>query len=142
MGKIVKRFLAKIRNGEYYFHGFDGENYRNRLKRMEGKWVWVTIERVGRQRTLNQNAYYWAVPVKMLSEFWGYETDEVHVILRKEFLRIPGEGGKPDRIGSTRDLTTITWEKYMEKIRRWAAIKWDLYIPEPHEVEISGEVFK
>lgn len=83
-------------------------------------------------RSRNQNDYYWAVLIDILSNHFGYSPDEMHEALKWEFLRTV-EPGKPDRVKSTTELTTIEAEAYYEHIRRWAAAEYDIYIPLPSE---------
>jgi len=83
-------------------------------------------------RSKEQNDYYWGVVVTMLSDRFGYSKDEIHEILKWKFLRAV-EPGKPDRIRSTRDITTLEAEAYYEQIRRWAAAEYNVYIPLPSE---------
>jgi len=39
-------------------------------------------------------------------------------------------------VRSTTTLSTIEFEQLMEEIKRWAAIEFEILIPDPNEVEI------
>ena len=135
---ITRRFLIKPKNGQLKFVRNERDLFVEALKHFDNKLIWLSLKKPFNQRTLQQNKYYWAVPIALISEALGYEKDEVHEILKWKFLLIPGEYGKPDRVRSTRDLSTEEWETYMDEVRRWAVQEpcLQLNIPEPNEVEI------
>lgn len=101
----------------------------------------VRIEKSFKKRTLNQNRYYFGVLVKNISDHTGYETEEIHEVLKdrflpKKFIVITNNKGekKETKInGSTTQLDTKEFEEYNEKIRRWAAQHLSIYLPEPNE---------
>lgn len=95
----------------------------------------LTIKKPKKQRSNEQNRYYWGVVVKILSEEWGWLSDDLHDALKWHFLRVPGENGLPDRAGSTASLSTIEFEDYLEKVRVWAITEYEIYIPQPNEIE-------
>lgn len=82
----------------------------------------------------NQNGYYWAVIIPILSEHFGYLPDETHEALKLKFLQKCGSDNFP-KLGSTGALNKIEWEDLMEKIRIWALTDFNVKIPEPNEVE-------
>ncbi len=99
----------------------------------------LTIERDIKRRTSgkdwessNENGYYWAVVIPILSEYFGYLPDETHEALKLKFLRTGGDDKFP-RLGSTSVLNKIDWEELMEKIRIWALTDFNIKIPEPNE---------
>lgn len=111
------------------------EIWSNELSRLRGKKIWVTVGKFRAKRSNQQNRYYWAVVVEILSEYFGYTPEEVHDILREKFLRIPGENGKPDRIGSSALLDKSEFFKeYIEKIILWASIDFGIVIPDPNRL--------
>ena len=105
------------------------------LETLEGKHVEVTVRKQRSQRSLSQNNYYFGVVVKILSDETGYELEEMHDILKYQFLKKGGENGEFERIISTSTLTTAEFEEYLEKIRRWAAGVLNINIPAPNEAE-------
>ena len=88
-------------------------------------------------RSLNQNAYYWGIIIKMLSDESGYFPEEIHEILKFEFLRTDyiDKNGKT-RMGtrSTTTLSTIEFNDYIEKCIVFASINYCLIIPLPKEI--------
>lgn len=108
----------------------------------EGKEVEFTPKRLRKIRSLNQNAYYWAVVVPMVGQAMG-ETDieAIHEVLKHEHNYYLSKVGEHEiRIPlSTADLNTADFEAYLERVRRWASEFFNLYIPLPNEVADESE---
>lgn len=140
MSRIVRQHPAFVNDFRVIIYD-DHELYLKNLTKLRGKRIVIGLEKESKRRSLPQNKYYHGVVVKILADEFGYTKEECHDILKRDFLRIPGENGKPDKIGSTRDLDTIGFEEYLEKIRFWAIIEYNITIPLPNEVAIFGDVF-
>jgi hypothetical protein len=87
---------------------------------------------------MSQNAYYWAVVVRTIAEWSGYdpnskeECDAVHDGLKRKHL------GEEEINGlvvakASRTLPVEEFASYVDRVLRWAAEQ-GCYIPEPHEV--------
>lgn len=109
----------------------------------EGKRVQIEVKRWRKQRSDPQNKYYWKIIVMMVMEAMGYDEDDkelVHEKLKWECnyeMRIVGKGSdrKETRAPmSTAILSTVEFEAYEERCRRWAANELSIYIPLPNEV--------
>ncbi len=132
-------FEGKVQKGKLILQ--DPNRFRLLLAKNEGKEVELVLRKKKRHRTLNQNAWYWGVIVRMLSEHLGYTADECHFALRQKFARIP----ERDRDGlmvaeSTAAMDTKRFSQYCDEIVRWSAEYLHLYIPSPNEIE-GGEFF-
>ena len=103
------------------------------LSRLEGKRVTVDIKKWYHKRSDNQNKYYWGVVIPYLCGHTGYESEEMHDVLRVKFLTEESLTNVPPKIGRTSKLSTMEMEDYLDKIRRWADIDLQLYIPLPNE---------
>jgi|SRR5690606_31581110 len=55
------------------------------LETLEDIAYWFSIKKYRRNRSREQNSYYFAVVVKILSDYFGYNTDEMHEILKLQF---------------------------------------------------------
>lgn len=66
-------------NGKVRWHDPDG--LIKHVSKFKGQQISADIEKRRFGRSSDQNAYYWAVVVKTISEHLGYETEEVHEIL-------------------------------------------------------------
>lgn len=103
----------------------------------EGTQVYVTIRKIEKKqiRSIVQNNYYHGVVIKILSEFTGYEPEEMHEALKIKFLTYENVKGLPVTL-STTQLKTHEFEEFLKRVRRWAAIDLGVYIPQPNEVDI------
>jgi len=124
-------FLARIARGLIIFGNPQAVN--NHLKSLEGKDAEVIIRVPKKGRSNPQNRYYWAVPIKLISEGTGYTTEETHDALRMLFLL--DRDRKVPTLRSTTALTTLEMEEYLSKIRNWASMTLSIYVPEPNEVD-------
>lgn len=116
---------------------------RDRLKQLiarlsDGKYS-VTIERWVANRSLKQNAYYHAVIVELLADYWGLEHDDAHELIKQHCNQkivevVNKETGEVDEqaIGaSTAKLTKEEWTLFIERCQRWAAMEFGVVIPDP-----------
>ena len=108
----------------------------NYLKGLEQQVVEVVIRKYKSKRSNEQNSYYWGVVLDILSKHTGYESDEMHEILKFKFLR-KRINNEVEYVQSTTKLNTAEMEEYLEKIRRWAAIELFCTIPLPNECEAT-----
>lgn len=113
------------------------------LKFFEGKRVTFYIEEYNSTRSLRQNRYLWGVVYAAALQGFrdiGYDLlneDEVHGIFTEMFLsrkrmnELTGE--VLPLIQSTTTLTTVEFEEYAERIRRFSAEHLNISIPTPNE---------
>ena len=73
--------------------------------------------------------------VAILGDHCGYDPEEMHLALKFKFLRKGKEG--LETVTSTTDLSTVEFESYLERIRRWASLDLNCFIPQPNEVDYS-----
>lgn len=102
---------------------------------MEGKY-YVTVQKNRPKRSLPQNAYYWAVIVKMMSDHNGDTPDEMHENLLNKFsyeMKADLDGRLVKVLIRTTDkrFNTKYAEDYYRDVRQWALDNWHLEIPEP-----------
>lgn len=120
------------------------------LARLDPEQAWkITAEPVRNMRSHSQNAYLWAVPYKLISEFTGYEVEEVHEYFLGRFFgwkdkKVPKTPRNPSGVESVPVRTTTTDEhgkrsvlsvdmfsEYVAFIQRFGAMKLGLVIPDP-----------
>lgn len=92
-----------------------------------------------KNRSLNQNDYYWGVVLSLLEKETGNDQDAIHEFIKDRFLskrQVEFNGQEFVVSGSTRKLTTAEFEELMEKVRAWAQIDLNINIPLPNEVEL------
>lgn len=132
---MIPIFKGRIEKGKKIY---DNPNrYLVQLSKLEGKRFEETLRQEKSKRSLDQNAYYWGVVVEILRDHFGYETyeaEEVHDGLKLIFLRIHEREGL-ETMRSTTKLSTVEFEDYLEKIRRWAIKEHNCRIPLPNECD-------
>jgi len=97
----------------------------------DGRYVWPLPEKEKKQRSKQQNRYYFGVVCKLAGDYCGYEQDEMHQEFAKKFLSYEKDG--KTFVKSTTKLKTKEFEDYMEKCRMFAAEEFRCYIPLPNE---------
>jgi len=97
----------------------------------EGADMQLSIERKRKNRTLNENNYYWGVVIATLCDYFGYEPEEMHEALKWQFLR--KEEKEIPTVGSTASLSTTEFENLMSAIRVWALTEFNVSIPQPNQ---------
>lgn len=93
----------------------------------------VKVEPLFQKRTDSENKYYWGIVVKNISEFTGFYTHEIHNILLIMFAKL-GEGvddkGREYHIvESTKGMTTMRYERYLDDVKRFFLTDFKLLIP-------------
>ena len=131
-----------------HFYTFPGEvkqgnlvldnrsRFQNFVKSFEGKKIEIILRKRKKQRSDQQNRYYWGVVIDILGKTFGYEPEEMHNALRFKFLQIDS-AIQPGLISaqSTTKLSTVEFMDYIAKIQRWAAQEFQIYLPDPNEAE-------
>jgi len=144
--KPIQKFKGSIVMG--LFVPDEQEPWKHHVATLEGKDVEVICKkyRAYKQRSKNENAYYWGVVVKILADEWGYDCTieseklRVHDTIKsellseaKEFIRKDGKKKIIMVPGSTATQDTCDFENLMSRIRRWANMEFQIYIPLPNE---------
>ena len=120
-GTLVLDNRAKFQK---FLHGF------------EGKKVEIILRKRKKQRSDQQNRYYWGAVIDILGKTFGYEPEEMHEALKFKFLQIDSSI-QPGLISaqSTTKLSTVEFMDYIAKIQRWAAQEFQIYLPDPNQVD-------
>lgn len=110
------------------------------LRRYAGTMLEIRIRPHKKQRSTDQNAYWWAVPIAILAEHCGYEPEQMHYVLLGEWRGyIDGpQGQKVPRCASSSKLTTAEFTDLIEWVQRWAATELDVQIPAPNEWDAAA----
>jgi hypothetical protein len=105
------------------------------LAPFRGKWVQVEVKALScppdelaqeKQRTLEQNNYYWGVVIPAISDYCGMSPDETHEALKEKFLTVKArlKWDKRKKIKytkSTTQLVTKDFAAYILRIRNYFA---------------------
>lgn len=144
---MTPKFLASIHDGKFIYA--EPELLAERIKKLNGKEVYITIVKKTKSRSSDQNRYYWGCVLKVLASEIGELEEDMDVSLRKQFLEtyIPQihDGLKikflTDRSKkfpvpkSTTELSTVEFEEFLSKVRIWASSELNIYIPLPNEYD-------
>lgn len=111
------------------------KQFRSWLVANKDKKITLEGKRYNRNRSNHQNAYYWGVVLRILSEHTGHSSDELHEYCKSKFNPKHIEiNGQIELIGkTTQEMSTIEFEDYLEKVRIWAATELGVSIPLPNE---------
>lgn len=96
----------------------------------------IVSEYEPKTRTTKQNAYYWGVVVKMLSEYTGHTSQECHTLLKKQLLppkQIKVNGLIVDTEPDSHDMSMADWEKFTESARMQVQVWTGERVPLPNE---------
>ncbi len=119
MDKVNIKHPGLVQRGK--FIPDDPDLFRKDFTRREGRRVCVSVGIERRDRSDQQNRYYWGCVIKTLSEWSGYEPEEMHEALKAEFLALPDIKTGLRIAHSTAQMDTAQFSEYVEQVRRWAA---------------------
>jgi hypothetical protein len=141
MALKVPKIIAEVVNGSLKFDLKQKDILRRWLNNLNGFKVELVIKKYRKKRTIPQNSYYWGIVLDLISEASGYTTEELHELFKRLYLKKEIViGGKVYEVSvSTKKLNTDQFEKYIEKIKRFAEIKLSLRIPNPNEIDYEEE---
>lgn len=127
--------------GKVQMPRFTREAMNRWLMTLKGKAVDITVRKHKRNRTTEQNSYYWGVVIPILADYFGYDDSEtLHNELKLMFNPVESKIRPGEKVGgSTTKMSTIEFmagdDSYIERICRWAAQEYEIYIPPPKKVE-------
>lgn len=112
----------------------------SRVQGLDGKYR-VTLKKVFRGRSVNQNAFYWAAVIPCLAsaitESWGetISNGETHIFLKDKFLSQPVINRKTGEVmgfkqDSTTKLNVSQFCEYLDKIIKFAGEFLNVEVPE------------
>lgn len=107
----------------------------------DGTKLDIVIRKHKGKRTNEQNRYYWGVVIPILADFFGHDNSEdIHEDLKLKFNPIQSKIDSTKKIGgSTTKLSTVDFysaeDSYIERIVRWSASEYGVYIPPPKKAE-------
>lgn len=103
-------------------------------KLKDGEEVKVRVTKQKKDRSHDQNAYYWGAVLAVISHETGHTPEELHEIFKRLFLPpriVELHGMKIKLPGSTANLSVAEFYEYVERIRSWAATELSINIPDP-----------
>ena len=116
------------------------DSFKQELKKLSNKRVYVIVDEEKPTRSNNQNRYYWSVIVQTLANEIGYTPDEMHEVLKARFSPKDIKQLGVEQVvvpKSTTKQKTDEFEIYLENIRRFASLELQIKLPLPNEVEVE-----
>lgn len=139
-------FICPIKAGKIPPHISQG--VRDIFSRMEGKTAKITIQERKKQRSLNQNSFYYGVVIPVVQNMFfdagqSVSSDTVHEYLKRHVgnltMTLQTPDGKIETVTrSSTELNTMDWEIFIEQVRAWAA-QWGIEVPFPSERLTTGD---
>jgi hypothetical protein len=124
------------------------QNFVEALSQWNDCRVIINIEKYYNKRSEKQNAYYWKIIIVEyitgVQEMWGdfIDKEEAHNQLKSHCNykeRINEKNGSIEKfVIDTKDLSTVEFNEYCEKCRRFIEEWFGIIIPLPNE---QGEIF-
>lgn len=102
--------------------------------KLDSKRFNLELKQFRNKKSNRQCSYLMGVLVKMIAEELGYLPSEIE----KLWFWIKIQIGWVDDRGvpkETKDCTTIEYEEIASKVRMWASIELNMYLPLPNEAE-------
>jgi len=106
-----------------------------------GTKIDIIIRKHSSKRTNEQNKYYWGVVIPILADFFGHDNaEDMHEDLKLKFNPAKSKIDQNKTIGgTTTKLSTVDFysaeDSYIERICRWAATEYQIFIPPPKKSE-------
>jgi len=130
MPKLFPKFNATVTKGQLIFKRID--HFKLHIEKYEGKEVIVTVKKVIKGRSTNQNNLYWLWLTCIGNEL-GYDIEDLHCTFKSMFLTDISK--KIPIVRSTTSLSTLEFMEYMEKIAR-KMTELNITLPSPDEAEL------
>jgi len=128
--KLVLKYSGEV-SPEGKLRIYNKSGFDKQLLSITGRKVEITVREHKKNRTLDQNAWYWACVVGIPAAHFGYTPNEMHDAYKWMFLRKEGNG--PTTVGSTAPLSTSEFSEYVERCLVFCAEN-ELTIPTPEQL--------
>lgn len=137
MKSLAPIFTGHV-NDRGELHIDDNRRFVDAVKALACKRVEVSIRRQRTRRSVDQNAYWHAVPFPMFAEEWGVPIEDAKLLLLGECFGWHEVRGHrlPVKPHSSL-LTTEEGALFTEWMVQWGITEWHMTIPLPREVEVA-----
>lgn len=137
MSKPVPVFPARVDDrGTLHVSETQKQQMRRWTKTLKGHDVEVVIRKKRDPRSLDQNAFWWAVPVAIMAEEWGVDPEQAHYLLLGEWKGwTDGPLGRMANCASSSKLTREQFSELITWVLDYGPREWNCYIPTPGETE-------
>ena len=143
MKQPTPKFFGTVKDGQLVIVDHEKDAMRRWFRTFkDGSKVDIIVRRHSSKRSNLQNRYYWGVVVPILADYFGHDNPEdMHEDLKLKFNPIESKLEEGRIIGgTTTKMSTIEFyskdeTSYVERICRWAASEFGIYIPPPKRME-------
>lgn len=107
------------------------------VRQLSGQTVEVIVRKDRANRSLDQNSWFHAVPVALLSEYWGYDVEETKLLILGACFGWHDHANQP-RLPikpSSSSLTVEEFSRLTDWLPTWALQQFGVVIPLPNEVD-------
>ena len=109
---------GQVKNGKFEIGDGFKEFSKMLLEKYEGKELNIFIEKRRKVRSLRQNAYYFGLVLKSISDYTGYEMEDLHNHFKTHLLK--KKVGNLDTHRSTTSLSTDEFTHFVGKVKEFA----------------------
>jgi hypothetical protein len=107
-------------------------------KTLKGQDVEIVVRKKQDKRSLDQNAYWHSVPVRIMAEEWGETPERAHYLMLAEWRGYSdGPKGPLPNCTSSSKLTREEFSELITWVLEWGPSEWNCYIPAPNEVDLK-----
>jgi hypothetical protein len=111
---------------------------RRWVRTLKGQDVEIVVRKKQDKRSIDQNAYFHAVPVELMAEEWGVSHDEAYYLLLAEWKGYKdGPLGRMPNVTSGSKLTREDFSALIKWVLDYGPSEWNCYIPAPNEVDLK-----
>ena len=130
---MIPILTGKVKDGKLKLDA--PQSYLVEVSKLEGQRIELTLRKERHTRSLSQNKYYWGVIIEILSDYFGYDKEEMHEALKFKLLK-RHEDTDLVTVGSTAKLSTAGFTEYIDDIIRWASTEYQVVIPSADGIEL------
>ena len=121
------KFFGIVEDGKLRM--IKGNDLNGYIKKQKTGKFEIDIKRMRKNRSLNQNAYYW-VCLEIMSKDIGCHREELHTTFRSMFLK--DRRRKIPVVLSTTRLNKLQFSQYLDSIQKVAS-ELGIILPDPEE---------
>lgn len=110
------------------------------LRTLAGDAVEVVVRKAQSRRSLEQNRFWWAVPVRLLAEHCGYTDEQMHYALLGECFgyTVGPTGRQIPNVTSSSRLSVEQFTHLIDWVLVWGPTEMGVEIPPPESVEVAA----
>lgn len=134
MKKPCPVFPVTVKDHKLVISKTQREQMRRWLRTFQDGEAELIVQRKRNPRSLDQNAYWHAIPVNLMADEWGVSHDQAHYLLLGEWKGyIDGPLGRLPICASSSKLTRDEFSELITWVLDYGPAEWNVYIPAPSE---------